>query len=133
MAESHCRDEVRAALDRITLAWRQRRPADLNDLFHPAITMALPGFIGRVEGREANLAGFADFCTNAIVHEYQEDGHQIDVIGDTAVATLTYAMMYERDRKRSRVSGRDLWVFIRQGEKWLAAWRTMLDLAEEPA
>jgi ketosteroid isomerase-like protein len=79
------------------------------------------------------VAGFEDFCTHAVVHEYTESGHQFDVVGDTAVATYTYEMVYERDGRRSRVSGRDLWVFARQEARWLAVWRTMLDLAEQPA
>jgi ketosteroid isomerase-like protein len=127
------RPPAAAALDRINRAWRERRPADLVPLFHPDITTVFPGFSGRAEGRDGNVAGFDDFCTNAAVHEYRESGHQIDVAGDTAVATFTYEMVYERDGKRSRASGRDLWVFARQGGRWLAVWRTMLDLAEQPA
>ena len=133
MADESTHAEVAAALDRINRAWGERRPADLAPLFHPDITMALPGFAGRAEGRDANVAGFEDFCAHAVVHEYSEAGHQIDVAGDTAVATYTYEMVYERAGRRSRASGRDLWVFARQGGSWLATWRTMLDLAERPA
>jgi len=42
-------------------------------------------------------------------------------------------MVYERSGERSRATGRDLWVFVRQGGEWVAIWRTMLDLAEQPA
>ena len=42
-------------------------------------------------------------------------------------------MIYERSGERYRATGRDLWVFARQDGAWLAAWRTMLDLVEEPA
>ena len=55
----------------------------------------------------------------------------MDVIGDTAVASFTYEMVYERSGKRSRATGRDLWVFTRYGSEWIAVWRTMLDLAEQ--
>jgi ketosteroid isomerase-like protein len=133
VANEASRTEVATALDVINRAWRERRPADLVSLFHPDMTMVLPRFSGRVAGRDANVAGFDDFCSNATVHEYRESGQQIDVVGDTAVATFTYEMVYERDGKRSRATGRDLWVFARDGERWLAMWGTMLDLAEQPA
>ena len=133
MAAEASRAEVAAALDRINRAWRDRRPADLAPLFHPDITTAFPVFSGRAEGRGVNVAGFEDFCAHAIVQEYSESGQQIDVAGDSAVATFTYEMVYELGGKRSRASGRDLWVFARQGGRWLGAWRTMLDLAERPA
>jgi hypothetical protein len=125
-------ESVTAVLHRINQSWLAGRPEDLAPLIHPNIVMAFPGFGGRAEGRNTFVAGFADFCQHAKVHEYQEAGHQVDVVGDTAVATFTYAMVYERSGERYRVTGRDLWVFARQGGDWLAVWRTMLDLAEQP-
>ncbi len=126
------REAVLAATQRINRAWLDRRPDDLIPLLHPDMTLVFPGFAGRVEGREAIVAGFADFCCNAAVHEYQEANHQADVIGETAVVSFTYEMVYERSGKRSRATGRDLWVFVRQSGEWIAVWRTMLDLAEHP-
>jgi uncharacterized protein (TIGR02246 family) len=133
MLDESSRTEVAAAIERINRTWLDRRPADLVPLFHPALTMVFPGFSGRAEGREANLAGFTDFCTHATVHEYRERDQQIDVIGDTAIVSFGFEIVYERGGKRSRATGRDLWVFARQERVWLAVWRTMFDLAEEPA
>ena len=133
MPDESSRTEVATVLARINRAWLDRRPADLEPLFHPAFTMVFPGFSGRAEGREANIAGFTDFCTHATVHEYRERDQKIDVIGDTAVASFAYEMVYERSGKRSRATGRDLWVFAQTKGSWLAVWRTMLDLAEQPA
>ena len=133
MSDEATRAEVAATIDRINRAWREHRPGDLVPLFHPALTMAFPGFAGRAQGRDANIAGFEDFCAHAVVHEYREDGHQVDVIADTAVATFTFEMVYQREEERTRATGRDLWVFRRQDGRWLAVWRTMLDLVERPA
>ena len=127
------RAAISAALERINRAWLDRRPDDLVPLFHPDMTMVYPGFAGRAEGREAIVAGFADFCMNATVSDYHETDHQVDVIGDTAVASFAYEMLYERSGTRSRATGRDLWVFARHRAEWIAVWRTMLDMAESPA
>ncbi len=124
---------VSAAMQRINRAWLDRRPEDLIPLLHPDIILVFPGFAGRAEGRDAIVAGFVDFCGNATVHEYRDSDHQADVVGDTAVASFTYEMVYERSATRSRATGRDLWVFVRQDGEWVAIWRTMLDLAEQPA
>jgi hypothetical protein len=127
------KDAVAAALEEINRAWLEGRPKDLAPRVHPAVVMAPPGFAGRVEGRDAFVAGFVDFCENADLREYAESGHQVDVTGDTAVATYTFEMVYERSGATCRSTGRDLWVFARQGDAWRAVWRTMLDLAERPA
>jgi Domain of unknown function (DUF4440) len=95
--------------------------------------MAFPGFTGRIQGRDAFLAGFRDFCANATVQEFREDDHQIDVAGDTAVGTFRYEMLYERSGKRYLATGRDLWVFQLQEGEWLAVWRTMMDPKEDDA
>ena len=93
---------VAAALARINRTWLDRRPEDLIPWFHPDITMVFPGFAGRAQGREAIVAGFADFCMNATVSDYHATDHQVDVIGDTAVASFAYAMVYERSGAEPR-------------------------------
>jgi uncharacterized protein (TIGR02246 family) len=127
------REAVTEAMRRINRAWLDGRPDELAGLFHPDILMVFPGFGGRVAGRDATVAGFADFAAQAKVLDYQEADHLADVVGDAAVVTYTYVMVYDRDGVRSRATGRDLWVFTRHGAGWLAAWRTMLDLDEQPA
>ena len=66
------------------------------------------------------------------VVSYAESDHQVDLAGNSAVASFRFEMVYARDGASYRSTGRDLWVFERQGDGWLAVWRTMLDLAEEP-
>ena len=72
MPDESSRTEVAAAIERINRAWRDRCPDDLAPLFHPALTVVFPGFSGRAEGRDAAVAGFADFCAQAVVREYTE-------------------------------------------------------------
>ncbi|MGE3822267.1 MAG: nuclear transport factor 2 family protein [Isosphaeraceae bacterium] len=135
MSETTPLDEVAAVVERVKRSWLEGRPADLEALFHPRIVMALPGFGGKVAGREKLVAGFSDFCLNAKILEFTESDLQIDVVGNSAVATSVYDMIYEREGARHRATGRDLWVYGRTGAEgpWLAVWRTMLDSAEEPA
>jgi len=100
---------------------------------HPEIVLVFPGFSVQARGREGFLAGFRDFILNATIHEFREHDHQIDIAGDTSVVTYAYEMPYERSGKRYRATGRDFWVFQRQGTAWVAVWRTMLDLNESAA
>ena len=94
--------------------------------------MAYPGFAGRASGRDTMIAGFVDFCENAKVHDYKAIDREVDVVGEAAVATFKFEMIYEREGVRYRATGRDLWVFSRVIDRWKAVWRTMLDLNEEP-
>ena len=127
------RERVAGTMRRITDAWLAGRVDDLAPRVHDEIVMVIPGFAGRVQGRDTVVAGFRDFCENAMIHDFREREHQIDVVGDTAVVNFDYEMLYERSAARYRATGRDLWIFAKQGAEWLAVWRTMLDLNETPA
>jgi hypothetical protein len=71
-------------------------------------------------------------CENARVHGFEESDRQVDVFGETAVASFAFVLVYERKAKKYRSTGRDLWVFSRGDGGWQAVFRTMLDLTEEP-
>jgi hypothetical protein len=133
MAEQSQTERVSAAMRRINQAWLDGRVKDLAALVHPEIVMVIPGFAGRVAGRDAFLAGFEDFLQNAKTHDYREHDHQVDVAGETAVMSFRFDMVYERDGARYRSTGRDLWVFQQHQNEWVAVWRTMLDVDEKPS
>jgi len=118
------------AMRQINQAWLDGQVQDLVPLVHAEIVTVLPGFAGRIQGRDAFLAGFRDFFESATIQEFREYDHQVDVAGDTAVVTFRFDMVYERSGKRYRSTGRDLWAFQKLGGAWIAVWRTMLDVEE---
>ncbi len=122
--------EVHEVLSAINEAWRANTPLIMSQHLHPAVVMKFPGFSGEVVGRDALLASFVEFCTNARVLEYRENNEQISVIGDCAVASFQFEMLYKRAKYQEQSKGRDLWVFQRISGKWLAVWRTMMELEE---
>lgn len=133
MAEESKQQGAAATMRRINRAWLDGQVENLAPMLHPEIVMVFPGFARRIQGREEFLGGFRDFCRNARIHEFCQDDHQVDVAGNTAVVTFRYEMVYERSGKRFRSTGRDLWVFEKQGRVWIAVWRTMLDIEENAA
>lgn len=125
-------EQITRAVRGINEAWLAKRPKDVEEFLHADVVMVFPGFAGRSEGSAAMVAGFEDFCKNADVHEFEESDLQVDVAGDAAVASFAFEVTCERDGKTYRSTGRDLWVFTRDERGWLATWRTMLDVTEEP-
>jgi hypothetical protein len=132
ISHDHIRN-VGESLRRINEAWLSRRPEKMKPMLDEKIVMIYPGFVGRSEGQEAFIAGYVDFCEQALMISYQESDLQIDVGGATAVASFAFEMSYERKGDKWLSRGRDLWIFTRKQDEWVAVWRTMLDLTEEPA
>jgi hypothetical protein len=122
--------QVHEVLSAINQAWRSNTPLGMSQYLHPDIIMEYPGFSGEVIGRDALLAGFVEFCTNAKVLEYQESNEQISVVGNCAVASFQFEMLYERTQYQERSKGRDFWVFQCISDMWVAVWRTMMELEE---
>lgn len=133
MRQQSKRETAAATMRRINRVWLEGQVDGLESMVHPEIVMAFPRFTGRIQGQEEFIAGFRDFCQNAKIYEFQCHDHQLDVVGETAVATFRYRMVYERCGERYHATGRDLWVFQKQGNTWVAVWRTMLDVEEKPA
>jgi|ERR671921_979944 hypothetical protein len=133
MVDDDSRARAEAAMRRINQTWIEGRVDDLAALVHPDVVVAVPGFVAHVGGRARFLEGFREFCTTATIHHFREYDHQTDVIDDTAVVTFRYEMDYERADGRYRATGRDLWVFARQAREWVAVWRAMLEIDEQPA
>ncbi|MGH9320938.1 MAG: YybH family protein [Vicinamibacteria bacterium] len=123
--------EISRTLADINRAWLENRPEELGPFFDDDIVMVLPGFSERIEGKDSLVESFVDYCRNARTHDFRETDRLIDVFGNAAVASFSFAMVYEREGKKYRSTGRDLWVFSKKDGRWLAVWRTMLDVAEE--
>ena len=130
MVDESRREDAAKAMRQINRAWLDGQVPDLAPLVHSEIVMVFPDFTGRIQGREEFLAGFRDFLQNSTIQEFREHDHQVDVAGDTAVITFRYDMVYQRSGERYRATGRDLWVFQKQGGAWIAVWRAMLAMEE---
>ena len=126
-------EAVKTVVQTINRVWLNGQVEALAPVVDPNIVMVFPGFTGQIQGRDQFLAGFRDFCENAKVQEFHDHDYQSDLVGDTAVVTFRYDMIYERSAERYRASGRDLWVFQRQDNGWIAVWRTMLEIQEQTA
>jgi uncharacterized protein (TIGR02246 family) len=134
MPTSATADSIIALVRSINQAWLEDRPETLAKFLHPDMTMVFPGFGGKAEGRAAVVAGFVDFCAQARVQAFDESDWRVDRTETTAVVSFRFAMVYERSGESYRATGRDLWVLAQQADgTWLAVWRTMLELEEQPA
>jgi ketosteroid isomerase-like protein len=101
-------------------AWRAGRPAEMQPLLHDDMVMVFPATAERAEGAGAVLEGFIAFCAEAVTEEVEARDRQLDVVGQTAVASYAYAMTYTRGGRRFRATGRDQWVLQNSDGAWLA-------------
>ena len=122
--------EIQQTLAAITHAWRSGHVTDMIPYLHPQIVMKLPKFSTSIAGRDKLIEGFQEFCANARVTQYNETDLQIDIVDRCGIASYRFDMVYERHNYREHSKGRDLWIFQKDVNSWVAVWRTMIELTE---
>jgi Domain of unknown function (DUF4440) len=121
---------IRDLLSRINNAWTKQRgeamTSALNECFAEDVVMRGPGFAFLGKGRDLVVQSYHDFVSNAEVKSLSLDDPEIDVTGETATAQYKWAMTYALAGQEYTEQGRDIFVFTRRNNKWLAVWRAML-------
>lgn len=121
---------IRDVLTRINDAWSKLRgdamTAALNECFAEEVVMRGQDFVFIGKGRDFAVRSYQDFVNQADVKSFSLDEPQIDVAGETATAQYKWTMTYVLNEQEYTEQGRDLFVFIRRGGRWLAAWRALL-------
>jgi uncharacterized protein (TIGR02246 family) len=118
-------DAVRAATSRISAAWQERRYDDLSRMFAEDMVFTLPGFSGRLEGREAIVTSYREFMERVTLTSYREEQLVVHVWGDTAVASYRWDMAWVAGGVPNHETGQDVFAFRHANGTWLAIWRTM--------
>lgn len=123
---------VLQVLDRIQRAWRQGPLEDMAPVLAPDVTFVFPGFSMRLTGRTQLLESYREFSASARVESYRD---RRSVVGGTeaALAEVVFDMTYSRAGTRWRAHGVELWALERRADGWIAFWRTMQELTEEPS
>ena len=123
---------VQRVLDRIQTAWREGRPEEMSPLLSQDITFVFPGFSMRLTGRDRLIDSYRDFLAGSRLRSYREERRSIEGGPSAALAEIAFDMIYTRAGSDWRSHGIELWALERRAEGWVAYWRTMQELTEEP-
>jgi len=106
-------------------AWMQGFPDRLLQHFDDDMVIVSPDFEHRVDGKEASIQTYRDFCANSKVYSFHQDSVKVDLFEFTAVVSYRFSIEYATGGKHYRDSGRDLFVFSKKHNTWKAVWRSM--------
>jgi len=118
--------DVRDLINQINSTWLQGDPNELERFFHSDIVVQPPGASPRVHGRDACIASYRAFTEQAHVRSFEPRDAEIDVFGDTIIASYRYKIIYEMDGDTFDEDAGDLLVFIKERDSWVVVWRTMI-------
>lgn len=111
--------ETVTAMNRIwTEAWDE---AAFRDYIHPDAVAIVPGTPGRIEGRDAFVAGWKGFVDATEIHAWTESDHRVTLFarGTGAVLTYFFTIRFTMGGQEITMKGRDMFTLVQQGGRWL--------------
>jgi ketosteroid isomerase-like protein len=112
--------EIWKTLRDLNNTWTKGNPDDLKKYFHADMVAITPTDRKRREGREACVRDWTEFSKVAKIHSWKEIDPKIQIYGNTAVVTYYFEISFEREGQKIDFAGRDMYVFIKEGNRWLA-------------
>ena len=122
------REEIRLLLNKLNDAWRSGNTEQLDACFHEGVVFKGPNLAEMGRGREACVTSYQDFLRQATVRDFQWSEPVIDVWGNAAVASYSWQIRYEMNAKAYDEPGQEVFVLIRDRDRWKAVWRAVLSL-----
>jgi Domain of unknown function (DUF4440) len=127
-------NEIRDLVQTINDSWLSNKPKEVSkvpaDCFHQDMVIKGCDLKTMAKGREECVRSYAGFIEQAKVGAFSQDEPDIQITGDTAIATYGWTIMYTLEGKEYTEPGHDIFVFQRVEGKWLAVWRAMLTQME---
>jgi ketosteroid isomerase-like protein len=118
-------DAIAAIVGHINESWRAQRYDDIGSHLAVDVVMAAPGSTVRLAGRDAYVQSYREYDRAAVTETFTPGEPQIDVIGDVAVATCPFSIVYRLEGTTYRERGQDILVLHRQPAGWRVVWRSM--------
>lgn len=103
-----------------TEGWHEE---EFRQYIHPDAVAIAPTTPGRLEGKEAYVAGWRDFTQAAVIHEWKETDHKVQIYagGKCAVVTNFFSITFAMGQVKQTMQGRDMYFLVKEGRKWLVA------------
>ena len=101
-----------------TAGWHEEQ---FRQYIHPDAVAIVPTTPGRLEGRDAYIAGWRGFAEAVVIHEWKETDHKVQIYagGKCAVVTYFFSITFDIGTEKQTMQGRDMFFLVRAGRKWL--------------
>jgi hypothetical protein len=102
-----------------TEAWDEE---EFRNYIHPGAVAIVPTSPGRLDGKDAYVAGWRNFVQTARVLEWHESDHLVQLYGSGTCAVVTYLFTIRFEAGIvHEMRGRDMLFLVNEGGRWLIA------------
>ncbi|MDD1690973.1 MAG: nuclear transport factor 2 family protein [Methanoregula sp.] len=115
-------NEILASVRAMNACWTEGwHEEQFRQYIHTDAVAIVPSGPGRLEGREAYVAGWRGFTETAVIHEWKERDHKVRIYtgGKSAVVTYLFSITFTTGTAKQSMQGRDMFFLVKEGRKWL--------------
>lgn len=116
--------EVLATIRAMNKAWTTGwHEAEFRKYIHEDAVAIVPSAPGRLEGRDAYVAGWRGFAQAATIHSWQESDHKVELFagGQCSVVTYFFTIDCTVGGVRQIMRGRDMFFLVKEEHAWQVA------------
>ena len=79
----------------------------------------MPTTPGRLEGRDAYIAGWPGFAQAVVIHEWRETDRKVQLYsgGKSAVVTYFFSITFSRGTNKQTMQGRDMVFLVKEARR----------------
>ena len=124
MKRSAVEEEIVSTLKNMNRCWTETWDEEgFRQYIHPDAVAIVPTTPGRLEGREAYIAGWKGFALTAMIHAWTETDHRVQIYanGKCAVATYMFSISFAMGGQEQAMRGRDMFFLVFENDRWLVA------------
>jgi len=114
--------EIEATLRAMNRCWTNTwDEVEFRKYIHPRAVAVVPATPGRLEGRNAYVAGWRGFALAATIHSWQESDYKVEIFtgGKCSVATYYFTIDFSLGDVRQTMKGRDMFFLVKEEKRWL--------------
>lgn len=124
--ESQTQQQIWHTVQKLNKEWLNNKTEELAYYFHKDMVITGPDLKVLANDKNACIKSYKDFINKAKINEYKEYDPEVSVFAYTAIVRYKFDIKYEMDGKTYDETGIDLFVLIKEEERWQAVWRTMI-------
>lgn len=123
--------EIKNLVRSLTKTWIEKRIEDLYPFFHENVIVMPPGSDKQISGRNDMVESYRQFVNKAVIRNFEEMNLQVNVFNNTAIANLTFKIVYEIQDKVFSEIGIEVLVLNNFNNEWKIVWRTQIPVTEK--
>ena len=120
------KQEIWKLMEKINHTWLNDDPMKLKNFFHENIVILSKDFKEQGIGINACIKSYEEFRKISKVKEFNVSDSRVELFKNTAIVSYNFEIKYEIDNEFYNDKGKDMYIFTKEKERWVAIWRMLM-------